>query len=119
MGRNRIMKNNLIRLKLETSLEAIDMGNNQNEIAEWVENNDQWLDFVESINSLDLLVGENESTPTDQSWNECVQMVARATTAPSFFHPDDLVVEACEALNWHSVPCCGGLSLQFNPAAGQ
>ena len=30
------MKNNLIKLKLETSLEAIDMGNDQNEIAEWV-----------------------------------------------------------------------------------
>ena len=113
------MKNNLIRLKLETSLEAIDMGNNQNEIAEWVESNDQWLDFVESINSLDLLVGEDESTPTDQSWDECVLMVARATTTLSFFHPDDLVVEACEALDWHSVPSCGGLSLQFNPAAGQ
>ena len=92
--------------KLDTYLEATDMGKNQHEIAAYVENTQEWQDYVAKVNQEKIpinmeLLKEDVCTPTEEWWDK------------QTFHADQLIKKACDALQWHSVPQSGGLIYNF------
>jgi len=92
-------------LKLDINLEATDMGSNQDEIADYIMSSEQWLNYVNKVNALEIPASnESDSIPCDE-WFDAQD-----------FHPDDLIQEACEKLGWHSVPQVGGLMMNFYKA---
>tara|TARA_B100000795_G_C22660630_1_gene383957 strand:- start:27 stop:842 length:816 start_codon:yes stop_codon:yes gene_type:complete len=84
-------------LKLNDYLEAVDMGQDQEKLAEYVEGHPEWTKHVENVNSKPIPCAAGDGIP-DQEWFEL-----------QTFRPDDLLAEACEKLGWHSQPQTGGL----------
>lgn len=92
-------------LKINTNLEACGMGNNQEEIAEWVSNCDEWIAFLSHTNVHGIPANEDGARPCDEWFAE------------QDFLPDDMIVIACEALGWKSVPDTGGLIMTYYEAS--
>jgi hypothetical protein len=89
-------------LKLDTYLEASDMGEHQAELAEYVMASSAWNEYVDKVNAADIPSDfDNPNLPSDD-WSDSPE-----------FHPNDLLKQACKDLGWHSQPSFGGLSMNF------
>jgi len=89
-------------LTLDISLEACNMGNQQGEIAEFVENHPLWATYVDKVNQAGIPSHPADETQPSDEWRD-----------KQSFHPDDLIGEACKVLNWQCVPDTGGLVMNF------
>jgi hypothetical protein len=88
------------RLILDDHLEATDMGSDQQKIASWVMGSEKWLEYVKLTNKKG--VDTDSDQQPSESWSDS-----------QAFHPDDMITEACEALEWNEVPQSGGLIMNF------
>ena len=84
-------------LKLGDYLEAVDMGENQQDLAEWVTSSPKWQRHVERVNLMPIPCAEGDGIP-DEEWFDKQTLC-----------PDDLLAEACDKLGWWSQPQVGGL----------
>ena len=89
-------------LKLDFHLSNQGLGPDGYEIAEYVEEMDEWTDYVNKINS--------EPIPADENGNPTDEFMESRT-----FFADHLISIACEKLGWHSIPQTGGLEEHYYP----
>ena len=87
-------------LKLSTKLAACKMGSDQQDVAEWIENHEQWLAFVDRVNLEGIK--ENGNGEPHSDWIDDFD-----------FHPDQLIPAACKALKWYSVPESSCIIMSF------
>ncbi len=77
-------------------------GIDQNEIRDWIENDDRYINYIDSINK--TLIPEdpgNKGNPTN-GWRSLQS-----------FNPEDLISDACKSLEWLSIPESISLSINF------
>ena len=84
-------------LKLDDYLEAVDMGENQQDLAEWVTSSPKWQRHVERVNLMPIPCAEGDGIP-DEEWFDKQTLC-----------PNDLLAEACDKLGWCWQPQVGGL----------
>ena len=95
----------LPQVTLESDLEAVNMGINQIELAEFVQNHQRWKDYVKVQNFGGIPADPDNPNQPHPSYLDYVSAT---------FTPDDLLKEACQALGWDNVPQNGGFLTNYN-----
>ncbi len=90
-------------LKIATThLEPSNGGKDQREIAGWIENDSRFIAYIDQANENGIPANEDDNERPSDEWLDNQN-----------FHPEDLIAEACEVLNWNSVPDSLNLSMNF------
>ncbi len=88
-------------LQLENDLEPSDGGTNQDEISEFIENDQRFIDYVIAVNLHPIPEDTCSECCPSQKWLDRQD-----------FNPNDLIYEACAQLGWDSAP--DNLCLKMN-----